>query len=53
MGPAPEMVVTEEKAHELLKDMESISFAEDEKDDKTAKGDMKHWHVFHIIARKL
>jgi SAM-dependent methyltransferase len=44
---------TKEQAHELLKDMESISFAEDEKDDKTAKGDMKHWHVFHIIARKL
>ena len=43
---------TKEQAQELLNDLEVISFKEDEKDDKTAKGDMKHWHVFHIIARK-
>ena len=43
---------TKEQAQELLKDLEIILFKEDEKDDKTAKGEMKHWHVFHIIARK-
>jgi hypothetical protein len=25
---------------------------EEEKDDTTAGGDLKHWHVFHIVARK-
>ena len=43
---------TKEQAQDLLSDLEVISFKEDEKDDKTAKGEMKHWHVFHIIARK-
>lgn len=43
---------TKEQVQELLKDLEIISFSEDEKDAKTAKGDMKHWHLFHIIARK-
>lgn len=43
---------TEAQVHELLKGLEVISFKEEEKDDRTAKGDMKHWHVFHVIARK-
>ena len=43
---------TKEQAENLLSDLEVISFKEEEKEDKTAKGDMKHWHVFHIIARK-
>lgn len=43
---------TEEQVKELLNGLETISFKEDEKDDKTATGDMKHWHIFHIIARK-
>lgn len=25
---------------------------EEEKDDTTAGGELKHWHVFHIVARK-
>lgn len=43
---------TKERAQELLNGLEVIFFKEDEKDDKTATGDMKHWHVFHIIAKK-
>lgn len=50
----PKMIFhTEAQAKELFHDFDVISFREDEKDDKTAKGDMKHWHVFHVIARKL
>lgn len=44
---------TKDQVEKLLSDLEIILFKEDEKDDKTAKGDMKHWHVFHVIARKL
>jgi len=44
---------TKEQAQELLNGLEVISFKEDEKDDKTATGDMKHWHIFHVIARKI
>lgn len=44
---------TKEEAENLLKDVEVISFKEEEKEDKTATGGMKHWHVFHIIARKI
>lgn len=43
---------TKEQVQELLGDLDVVSFKEDERDDKTAKGEMKHWHVFHIIARK-
>lgn len=25
---------------------------EEEKDDRTSMGELKHWHVFHIVARK-
>ncbi len=43
---------TKAEVENLLKDLEVISFKEDEKEDKTATGGMKHWHIFHIIARK-
>ena len=43
---------TIDKAKELLSDMEIISFNEEEKDDTAGKGETKHWHVFHFIARK-
>ncbi|MEO1585241.1 MAG: class I SAM-dependent methyltransferase [Planctomycetota bacterium] len=29
------------------------SFREDEKDAKDAAGNQKHWHLFHVVARKL
>ena len=41
-----------EDIEKLLAGMEVISIAEEEKDDKTALGVSKHWHVFHVIARK-
>ena len=44
---------TKEQVENLLSDMEVILFNEEEKDDKTANGTPKHWHVFHFIAKKL
>lgn len=44
---------TKEQAERLLTDgMELISFVETEKDSRTADGALKHWHLFHVIARK-
>jgi SAM-dependent methyltransferase len=43
---------TKEQVEHLFIDMETISFVEVEKDSKTANGTPKHWHVFHVIARK-
>jgi len=43
---------TKEQAKELLKDMESIYFNEEENDGTTANGTPKHWHIFHFIVRK-
>ncbi len=44
---------TKEKVEKLLSDMEVILLNEEEKDDKTANGTPKHWHIFHFIAKKL
>lgn len=44
---------TKEQVENLLSDMEVILLDEEEKDDKTANGTPKHWHVFHFIAKKL
>lgn len=43
---------TKEEAQSMLGDMEIIEFQEEEKEGSTALGNMKHWHVFHVIARK-
>lgn len=43
---------TKEEVEELLKDLEIIEFQEEEKDGTTAAGNQKHWHVFHVIAKK-
>jgi len=43
---------TREQAEKLLSDLEVIDFKEEEANRPTAKGDMKHWHVFHFIVRK-
>ncbi len=49
----PEMTFhAKEQAEKLFSGMEIIFFEEEEKDGKTANGTLKHWHVFHIIARK-
>ena len=39
---------TEEEAREYLKDLEIISFQEEE----TKEGQTKHWHIYNFIARK-
>ena len=44
---------TKAEVEKFLADMEIVKLEEVEKDDKTAAGDMKHWHVFHVIARKI
>jgi tellurite methyltransferase len=41
-----------DKVDDLLRDMEVIEFAEEDKMGDTATGAMKHWHVFHVIAQK-
>lgn len=43
---------TKEQVEQLFADMEIISLVEVEKDSKTADGNPKHWHVFHVIAKK-
>jgi tellurite methyltransferase len=43
---------TRAEAEELLRDLEVIKFEEEEKDGKPVIGNIKHWHIFHIIARK-
>ena len=37
---------------ELFKNFEIIEFKEIEKDGLTGLGEMKHWHVFNVIAKK-
>jgi len=44
---------TTEEAKSLFKDFEVLDFEEEEKDGQTADGHAKHWHVFHLIARKI
>lgn len=41
-----------QQVDELLAPFVIEDFIEDERDGKTATGEGKHWHVFHIVARK-
>ncbi|MBP6904494.1 MAG: class I SAM-dependent methyltransferase [Candidatus Pacebacteria bacterium] len=43
---------TREDVQKLLSNLKIIHFEEEERERKTAAGPMKHWHVFHFIARK-
>jgi len=43
---------TKDQALKRFDGMEIEFFDEIEKDDKTAIGELKHWHLFDIIARK-
>ncbi|HEV2459625.1 MAG TPA: class I SAM-dependent methyltransferase [Ktedonobacterales bacterium] len=36
----------------LLSDLETIELSEEDADGHTADGSPKHWHVFHILARR-
>ena len=44
--------LTHEQAHAQLADLEIVEFEEEDKDGMTARGDAKHWHVYHIIAHR-
>jgi len=44
---------TKEEVYSILNGLEIIKLIEKEEDSKTALGVLKHWHVFHIIARKI
>lgn len=43
---------TRAQVNELFGGFVLESFQEEEKDDKDAQGNPKHWHVYHIVARK-
>ena len=43
---------TRAAAQDLLRDLETLEFNEEDEDSHTADGTPKHWHVFHILARK-
>ncbi|MDP4000644.1 MAG: class I SAM-dependent methyltransferase [bacterium] len=42
---------TIEQVRGLVKDLGTIEFSEEEKEKPLANGDLKHWHIFHIIVR--
>jgi tellurite methyltransferase len=44
--------VTREEARTLLDGFEIELFEEEEVDRVTPRGNPKHWHIFHIVARK-
>jgi len=44
--------VTREEAERLLADLEVELFEEEETDSVTPRGKPKHWHIFHIVARR-
>ena len=43
---------TRAEVERLLSGFEIEHFVEDEKDGQTVEGSAKHWHVFHVVARK-
>jgi len=45
-------VHTREAAHALLADWAIEMFDEEETDAVTPRGEAKHWHIFHIVARR-
>lgn len=49
----PEMTFhTRQQVEQLLSGLEIIELSEEEKDSKPTIGVLKHWHLFHVIARK-
>lgn len=44
---------TRQEVEELLMGMTIELLQEDEKDGFDAEGNAKHWHVFHVVARKV
>jgi tellurite methyltransferase len=48
----PMTFLTKEQAEEELRGLNTIEFREEDVDGHVADGTPKHWHVFHVIARK-
>jgi len=44
--------LTRDAAQALLQGWEVEMFEEEETDGETRKGNTKHWHIFHVVARK-
>jgi SAM-dependent methyltransferase len=44
--------LTRSEAEALLSDLETIELTEEDADGHVADGSPKHWHVFHILARR-
>jgi len=44
--------LTRAEAEDLLSDLEVIELTEEDADGHKADGSPKHWHVFHILARR-
>ena len=44
--------LTKEQVLDLFEEFDVIKFKEIEKDGLTGLGNMKHWHIFNIIAKK-
>ena len=44
--------VARPEAQKLLEGLDIEMFEEEENDSVTPRGNPKHWHVFHIVARK-
>lgn len=45
--------LTRTEGESLLSDLETIELTEEDTDGHVADGSPKHWHVFHILARRL
>ncbi len=43
---------TAEEVKQLFQEFEVLSWEEVERDGETAAGRPKHWHVFHVLAKK-
>ena len=44
--------LTRAEAENLLSDLEVIELTEEDADGQIADGSPKHWHIFHILARR-
>ncbi|MFN7021594.1 MAG: class I SAM-dependent methyltransferase [Phycisphaerales bacterium] len=44
--------VSRSRLDRMFKDFVFEELREEEKDDRTAMDELKHWHVYHIVARK-
>ena len=45
--------VSRARLDRMFKDFVLEELREEEKDDRAADGSLKHWHVFHVVGRKM